>query len=214
VLLHLPQIPQALTRERTRASAARGRRLTAGAMSQPGHRVVLSVVGRAVAILRCPIKKFYKIFKGSVLLLLRVRSKSFTRQSLNPRWLTQQKTYTQQLKWKTFYCKTFLWELSSHRMKLSTAFFWVVNMCNLIGGPPPPRRWGGPSTQAWMPTYVSILRIPQMIWVWRATVEWYSDRGKPKNSKKNLSQWYFVHHKYHMDWPGREPGPPRWEAGD
>jgi hypothetical protein len=26
-------------------------------------------------------------------------------------------------------------------------------------------------TQAWMPTYVSILRIPQMIRVWRATVE-------------------------------------------
>jgi hypothetical protein len=36
-----------------------------------------------------------------------------------------------------------------------------------------PWRWGGSSTQAWMPTYVSILRIPQMIWVWRATVEWY-----------------------------------------
>jgi hypothetical protein len=30
---------------------------------------------------------------------------------------------------------------------------------------------GGSSTQAWMPTYVSILRIPQMIRVWRATVE-------------------------------------------
>jgi hypothetical protein len=28
-------------------------------------------------------------------------------------------------------------------------------------------------TQAWMPTYVSTLRIPQMIWVWRAMVEWY-----------------------------------------
>jgi hypothetical protein len=27
-----------------------------------------------------------------------------------------------------------------------------------------PWRWGGSSTQAWMPTYVSILRIPQMIW--------------------------------------------------
>jgi hypothetical protein len=27
--------------------------------------------------------------------------------------------------------------------------------------------------QAWMPTDVSIWRIPQMIWVWRATVEWY-----------------------------------------
>jgi hypothetical protein len=28
-------------------------------------------------------------------------------------------------------------------------------------------------TQAWMPTYVSILRIAHTIWVWRATVEWY-----------------------------------------
>jgi hypothetical protein len=37
----------------------------------------------------------------------------------------------------------------------------------------PPWRWAGSSTLAWMPTYVSILRIPQMIWVWRATVEWY-----------------------------------------
>jgi hypothetical protein len=52
-----------------------------------------------------------------------------------------------------------------------------------------PWRWGGSNTQEWMPTYVSILRIPRMIWVWRATVEYYIDRGKPKNSEKNLSQW-------------------------
>jgi hypothetical protein len=45
-------------------------------------------------------------------------------------------------------------------------------------------------------------------------VEWYIDRGKPKNSEKNLSQCHFFHHKFHMDWPGREPGPPRWEAGE
>jgi hypothetical protein len=34
------------------------------------------------------------------------------------------------------------------------------------------------------------------------------DRGKPKQSGKNLCQWHFVHHKSHMDWPGIEPGPP------
>jgi hypothetical protein len=40
------------------------------------------------------------------------------------------------------------------------------------------------------------------------------DRGKPKYSGKNLSQCHFIHHKSHMDWPGIEPRPPRWEAGN
>jgi hypothetical protein len=35
------------------------------------------------------------------------------------------------------------------------------------------------------------------------------DRGKQKDSEKNLSQCHFVHHKSHMDWPGREAGQPR-----
>jgi hypothetical protein len=58
-----------------------------------------------------------------------------------------------------------------------------------------------------MPTCVSILRIPKIIWVWRATVEWYIDRGKPKDSEKNLSQCHLVCHKSHMDWPRCEPWP-------
>jgi hypothetical protein len=38
-------------------------------------------------------------------------------------------------------------------------------------------------------------------------MELYIDREQPKNSEKNLSQRHLVHHKSHMDWPGREPGP-------
>jgi hypothetical protein len=29
-----------------------------------------------------------------------------------------------------------------------------------------------------------------------------------------LSKYYSVHHKSHTSWPGMEPGPARWEAGD
>jgi hypothetical protein len=46
-------------------------------------------------------------------------------------------------------------------------------------------RWGGSSTQAWMPTfYVSILCIPQMIWVWTAMVEWYWQRKTEELGEK------------------------------
>jgi hypothetical protein len=36
-----------------------------------------------------------------------------------------------------------------------------------------------------------------------------TERGKPKNSEKELSQCDFAHHKSYMDWPGREPKPSR-----
>jgi hypothetical protein len=47
-----------------------------------------------------------------------------------------------------------------------------------------PEGGDGSSTQAWMPTYVSILRIAQMIWVWRATVEWYIDMENRRTRRK------------------------------
>jgi hypothetical protein len=40
-------------------------------------------------------------------------------------------------------------------------------------------------------------------------VEWLA--GETEVLGENLPQYRFVHHKPHM-LPGREPGPPRWEA--
>jgi hypothetical protein len=43
---------------------------------------------------------------------------------------------------------------------------------------------------------------------------WNNDwQGETEALGENLPQCRFVHHKSHM-LPGREPGPPRWEASD
>jgi hypothetical protein len=69
--------------------------------------------------------------------------------------------------------------------------------------------------------YVSELQLPsclffilQMLYgngepLWNET-----SRRKLKSWEKNLPLCHFVHHKSHMDWQEREPGPPRWEADD
>jgi hypothetical protein len=37
---------------------------------------------------------------------------------------------------------------------------------------------------------------------------------KAKDSEKTCRSVTFALYKSHIDWPGREPGPPQWETGD
>jgi hypothetical protein len=52
--------------------------------------------------------------------------------------------------------------------------------------------------------------LPRVIMMMEKLVEWLA--GETEVLGENLSQYRFVHHKPHT-LPGREPQPPRWEAG-
>jgi hypothetical protein len=49
------------------------------------------------------------------------------------------------------------------------------------------------------------------LWMMEKLVEWLA--GETEVLGENLPQCRFVQYKLHMQ-PGREPGPPRWEASD
>jgi hypothetical protein len=56
-----------------------------------------------------------------------------------------------------------------------------------------------------------LLCQPRVIMTMEKLVEWLA--GETQVTGENLPHCRFVHHKPHM-LPGREPGPPRWEASD
>jgi hypothetical protein len=49
---------------------------------------------------------------------------------------------------------------------------------------------------------------PQMIYDY-GEPRWNDTDGRIQ--KENLSHCHCVHHKFHMDWPRREPGPLQWD---
>jgi hypothetical protein len=59
---------------------------------------------------------------------------------------------------------------------------------------------------------IGLLCQPRVIKMMDKLVEWWL-AGETVVLGENLPQCHFVHHKPHM-LPGREPGPPRWEASD
>jgi hypothetical protein len=60
--------------------------------------------------------------------------------------------------------------------------------------------------------HCGLLCQPRVIKMMEKLVEWWLGR-ETEVFGENLLQYLFVHHKPHM-LPGREPGPPRWEASD
>jgi hypothetical protein len=59
---------------------------------------------------------------------------------------------------------------------------------------------------------IGLLRQPRVIMMMEKLMEWRF-AGESEVLGENLPHCGFVHHKPHM-LPGREPGPPRWEASD
>jgi hypothetical protein len=122
-------------------------------------------------------------------------------------------------------CTTLWW-----RRQKDDQYFFIFPS----NGAPVEWNWQGetcPSTtlSTTNPTWTDLGSNPGLRWNWQEktcpsatlsiTNPTWTDLGSNPGLRgnwqgKNLPQCDFVHNKLHMYWPGIEPGPPRWEAGD
>jgi hypothetical protein len=78
-----------------------------------------------------------------------------------------------------------------------------------------PSEGGVGQNQEWMPAlFANILLTPHMIWVWRATVEWYIDRGKTEKLGEKPVPVPLCPPQISHGLTRELPEPPRWEGGD
>jgi hypothetical protein len=112
---------------------------------------------------------------------------------------------------KRFNIIIILWDFRFSRQRVYMTIFWDISGCSLLEVDRRFRGGGGGCCSCWWNEITSLYCGQLFIPSWY--VEWYW-QGKTKSPEKTLSQCHSDHHKYHMDWPGREPGPRRWEAED
>jgi hypothetical protein len=141
-------------------------------------------------------------------------------------WITKQKGFRRKLPWPD-YSVVFnwkVWERQGKRQSVGPSSGW-----DLYSGPPEYETgctqwtstflkfklvwWGMESNcvHSSLRPLIGLLCQPRVIMMMVKLVEWLARETEVLG--ENLSQCRFVYHKPHM-LPGREPGPPRWEASD
>jgi hypothetical protein len=73
--------------------------------------------------------------------------------------------------------------------------------------------WGETESTWYCGHYWPTVPTSDTIWLWFWSNWWNEDwQRKPKHSEKTCPSATLSTTKSHKTWPGREPGPPQWEA--
>jgi hypothetical protein len=120
--------------------------------------------------------------------------------------VSQRVLFTVTATWLRHYCDT-----KQKKSTLRQRLFWDTSdnpeRCWLVTCWSRSCRWGVSVSLKWP------LFPPGDVWLWRSAVELYWE-GKTEELGEKSVLVLFVCKKTNVDWPGREPGPPRWETSD